>query len=528
MFLNLVKSPPKVPSSSVASPKRGGLDEARPELRAATRMTEEIRLSVRQVAQSLEEVQALAVTLPRSSTRFEGLFQLRDNLALLVSKLKQVQTWHAELHRSDHALSINNVLFAEISLLLLFPYLHRLLSRAEREPTTPPWTPDLLPAEDRRSSLHYKHIDPTYTTKYDGPTLASILMAVERNRAWSCFPSSQPSARQCGEAKVLATKFFGIILCIDMIIDPVVTEEHDLILERAVGQPCELEVPGVQTTACLYHRRDAEAHLRNFTSKILMANAIVERGFYQTSRLAMALHWAAAGCWLAQPCNRVEAEHRGDLCYTGTREEIKEKLFFAQFVWNLPETALVRNFYKLGLPSIKVDYEFFVPPSPVAMEGGEEPVKARVVSNRRLARLPDTPTRAKALCFDWQSRQVNSAGRTLLPGLQASAGAAGGLCRNADVLMVHFHGGGFISMSSFSHENYTRHWARDVGLNVVSADYRLAPAHKFPVPFNDAYRTYRYCLDAATEQLGFEPRKIILAGDSAGGNLACAFGRAAR
>ena len=46
--------------------------------------------------------------------------------------------------------------------------------------------------------------------------------------------------------------------------------------------------------------------------------------------------------------------------------------------------------------------------------------------------------------------------------------------------IFHIHGGGFISMSSNSHQGYTRHWAKDLQVPIFSVDYKLAP--KFPYP----------------------------------------------
>ena len=50
-----------------------------------------------------------------------------------------------------------------------------------------------------------------------------------------------------------------------------------------------------------------------------------------------------------------------------------------------------------------------------------------------------------------------------------------------DTLVIHFHGGGFIATSSFSHQNYTRIWANSLpNAAVFSVDYRLAPKNRFP------------------------------------------------
>ena len=42
-------------------------------------------------------------------------------------------------------------------------------------------------------------------------------------------------------------------------------------------------------------------------------------------------------------------------------------------------------------------------------------------------------------------------------------------------LIIHVHGGGFVSMSSGSHQTYTRLWANEIGVPIFSIDYRLAP-----------------------------------------------------
>jgi hormone-sensitive lipase len=75
-------------------------------------------------------------------------------------------------------------------------------------------------------------------------------------------------------------------------------------------------------------------------------------------------------------------------------------------------------------------------------------------------------------------------------------------------------------MSSGSHQNYTRSWAKSLPNAVVcSLDYRLAPESRFPNQLDDIWQAYYWLVVNAKTILGREPRKIILAGDSAGGNL---------
>ena len=57
---------------------------------------------------------------------------------------------------------------------------------------------------------------------------------------------------------------------------------------------------------------------------------------------------------------------------------------------------------------------------------------------------------------------------------------------------------------------------------VCSIDYRLAPESRFPSQIDDCWQAYFWLVNHAKSLLGFEPRKIILAGDSAGGNLVLA------
>ena len=77
-------------------------------------------------------------------------------------------------------------------------------------------------------------------------------------------------------------------------------------------------------------------------------------------------------------------------------------------------------------------------------------------------------------------------------------------------------------MSSASHQSYSRVWANEVGVPVFSVDYRLAPANKFPCALNDSWQVYYWIVEHAESFLGVKPEKIILVGDSAGGNLVTA------
>ena len=91
--------------------------------------------------------------------------------------------------------------------------------------------------------------------------------------------------------------------------------------------------------------------------------------------------------------------------------------------------------------------------------------------------------------------------------------------KQANALIIHVHGGGFVSMSSGSHQTYTRIWANELNVPIFSVDYRLAPQDQFPAALNDVWQTYYWLVLNAESRLGIKPDKIILVGDSAGGNL---------
>lgn len=87
--------------------------------------------------------------------------------------------------------------------------------------------------------------------------------------------------------------------------------------------------------------------------------------------------------------------------------------------------------------------------------------------------------------------------------------------------MVFFHGGGFMLRASNAHYAIAKRYAQLVPCKVIYTDYRLAPKFQFPVPAEDCFQTYVWTLDHAA-MLGINPNKILIAGDSAGGNLALA------
>ena len=86
-------------------------------------------------------------------------------------------------------------------------------------------------------------------------------------------------------------------------------------------------------------------------------------------------------------------------------------------------------------------------------------------------------------------------------------------------LLLYLHGGGFTVGSLQTHDALCRELARLAGCMVVSLDYRLAPEHKFPIASNDAWDALAW-LAAHAADLGADPARLAVGGDSAGGTLA--------
>lgn len=145
---------------------------------------------------------------------------------------------------------------------------------------------------------------------------------------------------------------------------------------------------------------------------------------------------------------------------------------------------------------------------------------------RSVRRLPDLPVRR------WWARGLVRAGVRLLkpnvpdgvrlrvipeagvrvyqPEVPLSAARPG---------LLWFHGGGLILGAAIMDDQFCGRTARELGITVISADYRLAPEHPFPAAHEDALAAWAWVQENARE-LGIDPGRVAIGGGSAGGCIA--------
>ena len=94
-------------------------------------------------------------------------------------------------------------------------------------------------------------------------------------------------------------------------------------------------------------------------------------------------------------------------------------------------------------------------------------------------------------------------------------------------VVVYYHGGGWVIADKAVYDGGARSISKTANAIVVSVDYRQGPEHRFPAAHDDAFAAYQWVVKNAAS-LGGDPKRVAVAGESAGGGLAVATAMMAR
>jgi acetyl esterase len=94
-------------------------------------------------------------------------------------------------------------------------------------------------------------------------------------------------------------------------------------------------------------------------------------------------------------------------------------------------------------------------------------------------------------------------------------------------ILVYFHAGGWVKGSLETHDDVCRQLTNETGMVVVAVEYRLSPEHPFPTPLEDCYAATEWAAEHG-ESIHWDPDRLAIIGESAGGNLAAATALLAR
>lgn len=177
---------------------------------------------------------------------------------------------------------------------------------------------------------------------------------------------------------------------------------------------------------------------------------------------------------------------------------------FCKAYWFLAESEVMIRLPALFSSSCMISHVISLPPAPMQYTRQD----GTVID----IPIPSAHIGTKAL----QVRLMSSLARENMVGVPKNNKTP--LAGKSRGLIVHCHGGGFVAQSSRSHEIYLREWTQQLEIPILSVDYSLAPDAPFPRALEEVFYAYCWAVNHC-ELLGTTGENIILAGDSAGGNL---------
>ncbi|BBZ10250.1 alpha/beta hydrolase [Mycobacterium branderi] len=191
------------------------------------------------------------------------------------------------------------------------------------------------------------------------------------------------------------------------------------------------------------------------------------------------------------------------------------------------KAAVLRTLFKLPTPARRL-----LAGPPVRIDGQEQALDAQLmirIKNRSGSDVFTDPIEEARIRYDglprllgYQSPLPVATREIVIPAehgyIPATLYTPAGLATPSG-LLLYYHGGGFSVGSRISHDPVARFFAINAAVQVLSVEYRRAPEHRFPAAVEDAMTAFDYACQQAAD-LGADPHRIAVGGDSAGGNLA--------
>ncbi|CAD8120851.1 unnamed protein product [Paramecium sonneborni] len=258
---------------------------------------------------------------------------------------------------------------------------------------------------------------------------------------------------------------------------------------------------------------------------LLLANAMISKGseFNNEAAKNFMQGFGALYYLVAKKDAKLKADH--------FMAEPNKNLAFK--AWNLGESGFLGTLLPLLFPNITYNQKIFIPylfkrlvEDNILLQYRENKINriqndCEECLNTNLPKYQELYTKNKdkipvrILCHQ-NLQEINSTGifQNSLKFIQGQ--------KLFDKIIIHIHGGGFVSMSSRSHQTYTRKWAKNLMVPIFSIDYRKAPENPYPFGLDDCWQAYMFIINYIDRYFNIKPNKVVLVGDSAGGNLVAA------
>ena len=276
--------------------------------------------------------------------------------------------------------------------------------------------------------------------------------------------------------------------------------ENDLCCQDK-SSPRWSRINSVVTTVTPKNKEKLKRQYKDFIQLIILSQAFVSTGLQESSKFKRNLMVGLSAMYYF--FNRKKADHQKSLSYATCDPQV------ARTTWNLMDSWICSKAMNIVLAPVEENLVIYIPrTAPHVLTGKSIEVSAEFSLTYKEGYIPVRLLHSSLLVSE---QKENNAGMCCGPREKKG--------KRPSSVIFHIHGGGFISMSSNSHQVYTRRWVQDLKVPVFSVDYRLAPKNAFPDGLDNVWQAY-FWLVHNSGSLNMKIKKILVTGDSAGGNLA--------